>query len=105
MSTPAIQAALQQMQSLSAQAANTTAPQAAAGQGGFAAELANSIQRINRLQQSANAKVTAFQAGDPNVALNDVMVDMQKASVAFQMGLQVRNRLVSAYRDVMNMQV
>ena len=40
-----------------------TSPQAAAGQGGFAAELANSIQRINRLQQSANAKVTAFQAG------------------------------------------
>ena len=47
----------------------------------------------------------AFQAGDPNLQLNDVMVDMQKASVAFQMGLQVRNRLVSAYRDVMNMQV
>ncbi|GAA0579031.1 flagellar hook-basal body complex protein FliE [Halomonas salifodinae] len=106
MSTPAIHAALQQMQSLSAQAsASPLSGPAAAGQGGFAAELANSIQRINRLQQSANAQATAFQAGDPNVALNDVMVDMQKASVAFQMGLQVRNRLVSAYRDVMNMQV
>ena len=40
-----------------------------------------------------------------NIELNDVMVDMQKASVAFQMGMQVRNRLVTAYRDVMNMQV
>ncbi|GKW50427.1 flagellar hook-basal body complex protein FliE [Halomonas sp. NCCP-2165] len=105
MSTPAIHAALQQMQGLASQAANTAPNASAAAQGGFAAELAHSIQRINRLQQTANAQVTAFQAGDPDVALNDVMVDMQKASVAFQMGLQVRNRLVSAYRDVMNMQV
>ena len=53
----------------------------------------------------ASTKAMAFQAGEPNIELNDVMVDMQKASVAFQMGMQVRNRLVTAYRDVMNMQV
>ena len=105
MSTPAIQAALQQMQGLATQAASTqplSGAQAstAVGHGGFGGELQASIQRINRLQQTANS-----QAGDPNLQLNDVMVDMQKSSVAFQMGLQVRNRLVSAYRDVMNMQV
>lgn len=111
MSTPAIQAALQQMQGMANQAASTQslsgaqASAAAAGQGGFGGELQASIQRINRLQQTANSQAMAFQAGDPNLQLNDVMVDMQKASVAFQMGLQVRNRLVSAYRDVMNMQV
>lgn len=110
MSTPAIQAAVQQMQGMAAQAASTqtiTGAQASAavGQGSFGSELQASIQRINRLQQAANTQAMAFQAGDPNVELNDVMVDMQKASVAFQMGLQVRNRLVSAYRDVMNMQV
>lgn len=110
MSTPAIQAAVQQMQVLAAQASSTQSinsvqSSAAAGQSGFGSELQASIQRINRLQQAANNQSMAFQAGDPNVELNDVMVDMQKASVAFQMGLQVRNRLVSAYRDVMNMQV
>ena len=110
MSTPAIQAALQQMQGMATQAASTqplsgALASAAVGQGGFGGELQASIQRINRLQQAANSQAMAFQAGDPNLQLNDVMVDMQKASVAFQMGLQVRNRLVSAYRDVMNMQV
>ena len=108
MSSPAIQSTLQQMQGLATQAAqpiNGEHIATAVGQGSFGSELQASIQRINRLQQAANAKATAFQAGEPNVELNDVMVDMQKASVAFQMGLQVRNRLVTAYRDVMNMQV
>jgi len=108
MSSPPIQAALQQMQTMATQVAQPIKGEqvsTAVGQGGFGSELQASIQRINRLQQSANTKAMAFQAGEPNVELNDVMVDMQKASVAFQMGLQVRNRLVSAYRDVMNMQV
>ncbi|MCG6656243.1 flagellar hook-basal body complex protein FliE [Halomonas campisalis] len=105
MSSPAIQSALAQMQTLATQAGKGQQVSTLAGQGGFAGELQASIQRINRLQQTANGKAMAFQAGDPNVELNDVMVDMQKASVAFQMGLQVRNRLVNAYRDVMNMQV
>ena len=72
---------------------------------GFASELHDSILRINQMKQASDAKLAAFQAGDPNVALNDVMVDMQKASVAFEMGVQVRNRLVTAYKDIMNMQV
>lgn len=108
MSSPAIQSTLQQMQGLATQAAQPIKGEhiaTAVGQGSFGSELQASIQRINRLQQAANAKATAFQAGEPNVELNDVMVDMQKASVAFQMGLQVRNRLMTAYRDVMNMQV
>lgn len=108
MSSPAIQSALQQMQGLATQAAQPVKGEhiaTAVGQGSFGSELQASIQRINRLQQAANTKATAFQAGEPNVELSDVMVDMQKASVAFQMGLQVRNRLVTAYRDVMNMQV
>ncbi|MHB0775318.1 flagellar hook-basal body complex protein FliE [Halomonas sp. WWR20] len=109
MSSPAIAAALQQMQALATQAAGQASQgthiATAVGQGGFANELQASISRINQLQKSADAKAKAFEAGEPDVALNDVMVDMQKASVAFQMGLQVRNRLVTAYKDVMNMQV
>lgn len=72
---------------------------------GFAGELEQSLQRINRLQQAAGAQANAFQAGSSEVSLSDVMADSQKASVAFQMGVQVRNRLLTAYKDVMAMQV
>lgn len=109
MSAPAIQSALQQLHTLAAQAAGQSGDAAqtslVAGQGGFAAELRASIRRINDLQQVANDKAVALQSGAPGVELADVMVDMQKASVAFQMGAQVRNRLLTAYKDVMNMQV
>jgi len=109
MSAPAIQSALQQLHTLAAQAVGQSASTAQAaqsvGQGGFAAELRASIQRINELQQTASNKALALQSGAPGVELSDVMVDVQKASIAFQMGVQVRNRLITAYKDVMNMQV
>ncbi len=111
MTSPAIQSALQQMQSLASQASQSPLQgmQSTANtedkQGSFGSELAMSLQRINQLKQTAASQAQAFQAGDSNLELNDVMMDMQKASVASEMGLQVRNRLVSAYRDVMNMQV
>ncbi|MGQ7248649.1 flagellar hook-basal body complex protein FliE [Halomonas sp. V046] len=112
MAIPAMQSALAQMTSMAQQAgqANDSRGLAAGGAGmqadtGFADALKSSIQRINELKQTADTQAKAFQAGTPGVELNDVMVDMQKASVAFQMGQQVRNRLVSAYKDVMNMQV
>ncbi len=73
--------------------------------GGFAAEMRNAVQRINALQMDAVDKSKAFQAGDPSVTLNDLMIDIQKASVAFEFGKQVRNRLVTAYQEVMRMQV
>ncbi|WP_110656034.1 flagellar hook-basal body complex protein FliE [Salinicola halimionae] len=108
MSAPAIQAALQQMQALSAQASGQSASPmvpTAETSGSFAGELQASLGRINQMQQTANQQAMSFQAGDPNVALNDVMIDMQKASVGFDMGVQVRNRLVTAYKEVMGLQV
>jgi flagellar hook-basal body complex protein FliE len=53
----------------------------------------------------AGKEAQAFEIGAPNVSLNDVMVDAQKANVGFQFGLQVRNKLVSAYNDIMNISV
>ena len=79
-----------------------TGPEAAGG--GFAGELKKSLDRISDSQQQAYGKAEAFELGKPGVALNDVMVDMQKANIGFQMGLQVRNKVVSAYQEVMNMQ-
>ena len=46
-----------------------------------------------------------FQMGDDSVNLSDVMISMQKASINFQATVQVRNKLVQAYHDIMNMQV
>lgn len=105
---PALHSMRTQMQSLAAQAAGqtvTTVSENPSLAGGFAGELNAAVNRINRLQQTASANSKRFLADDPSVSLNDVMLDMQKASVAFQMGVQVRNKLVSAYKDVMNMQV
>ncbi|MBB3140374.1 flagellar hook-basal body complex protein FliE [Halomonas organivorans] len=109
MSSPALASALAQMQSLATQAGGDAASgqrvDTAVGNGGFAGELQASIQRINDLKLQAGDSMRAFQSGEPGVELDDVMVDMQKASVASEMGIQVRNRLVTAYKDVMNMQV
>ena len=54
--------------------------------------------------QSTSAELRdKFVAGDPNTDITDVMVALQKASLSFQAMTQVRNRLVSAYQDIMNM--
>ena len=76
----------------------------ALSEGGFAGELKRSLERISGAQEGAYRQAEAFELGKPGVALNDVMVDMQKANIGFQMGLQVRNRVVQAYQEIMNMQ-
>ncbi len=67
--------------------------------------LGDSIRKVNELQQNATAMATAFEKGDPNVDLAEVMVELQKASVSFTAMVEVRNKLLTAYQDVMNMQV
>lgn len=109
MVSPVVKSALQQMRSLAAEASNGVREAGSVstkvGEGSFADELRSSIVRINELSQSAKAQSRAFQAGDKSVTLDEVMVDNQKASVAFQSAVAVRNRLITAYKDVMNMQV
>ena len=71
----------------------------------FQSVLKNSIEGVNATQQTAESMAQAFEAGDPNTDLAGVMVAMQKASLSFQAMVQVRNKLVSAYQEVMSMQV
>ena len=71
----------------------------------FAGQLHAALDRISDKQNAARTLAERFTLGEPGVALNDVMADLQKASVSLQMGLQVRNKLVAAYQDVMSMQV
>lgn len=105
--TSGIASVLQQMQSLATQAADSASTMAGAGgaPGSFADELAASLRRVSASQQHALDQARAFELGQPGVGLNDVMVDMQKANVGFQMSLQVRNKLVSAYNTIMNLTV
>jgi flagellar hook-basal body complex protein FliE len=77
----------------------------AASAGSFADALKTSIDKISDNQTKALGEAHAFEIGAPNVSLNDVMVDMQKANVGLQFGLQVRNKLVSAYNDIMQISV
>lgn len=73
--------------------------------GGFAAELSRSLNRVSLAQNDAAAQAHAFQAGEPGVSLNDVMIDLQKANLAFQASVQVRNKLVAAYQEIASMPV
>ncbi|CAN7166070.1 flagellar hook-basal body complex protein FliE [Trinickia sp. LjRoot230] len=107
--------ALQQMRTMAAEAAggaNSALSAAASGQaagaggvGSFASALKSSLDKISGDQQKAIGEAQAFELGASNVSLNDVMVDMQKANVGFQFGLQVRNKLVTAYNEIMQMSV
>ena len=76
-----------------------------AGGTDFAQVLQNSINQVNQTQQEAEGMAANFAAGDGNNNLQDVMISLQMASVSFQEMVQVRNKLVTAYHDVMNMQV
>lgn len=71
----------------------------------FAAELERSLQKVSVMQESSYRQAQAYEFGDPGVSLNNVMIDMQKASLAFQMTAQVRNRLVAAYQEIASMSV
>lgn len=71
----------------------------------FGKLLAESIQAVSDNQLEAGAMKKAFEAGEEGLELPEVMVALQKASLSFQAMNQVRNKLLSAYQEVMNMQV
>lgn len=71
----------------------------------FQAVLKDAIRGVSDAQNSAEAKAQAYQLGDDKVSLEEVMISLQRASLAMQGMVQVRNRLVDAYKEVMNMQV
>jgi flagellar hook-basal body complex protein FliE len=69
----------------------------------FAELLANSVRAVNEQQQKSAEMKKAFERGDPDVELSEVMLQAQKASLSFQAMTQVRNKLVEAYKEVINM--
>lgn len=71
----------------------------------FGQALKAAIDQVNAAQQQAQQLSQDFASGTENVNLQDVMINLQKASLSFQQMVQVRNKLVTAYQDVMNMPV
>jgi flagellar hook-basal body complex protein FliE len=73
--------------------------------GGFAAVLKSSLTEVNRMQQKADAAITALATGDNKVSLHETMIAMEQADVSFRMMMQVRNKIVEAYQEILRMQV
>ncbi len=100
---------LNQMRAMAAAAqAGTPAAAERPQEGGgadFAALLKQSVAQVNENKQTATDMANAFAAGDPNVDLTEVMLAVQKASLSFQAMTQVRNKLVDAYQQIMNMSI
>ena len=105
MNTQGIDQLLGELRQAAAKAAGDAPANPAAGAANFADLLQASLAQVSAAQQEADSLQQSFDANDPNVNLQDVMVQLQKASLSFQTMVQVRNRLVSAYQEVMSMQV
>ena len=100
---------LAQMRVLEAQAQAKPAPINEADLGvqktDFSNVLKQSIESVNETSMQSGKMAAAFEKGDSNVSLAELMITMEKASVSFQAMTQVRNKLLSAYQEIMNMPV
>ena len=71
----------------------------------FGQLLKTAVDKVNETQMASKSLATAYEKGDPAVELTQVMISLQKSSLDFEAMAQVRNRLVSAYEDIMKMPI
>jgi flagellar hook-basal body complex protein FliE len=105
MSEMQINQVLAQMRALAQSAGLEQSAPRGAGGPDFANLLKQSLDQVNETQRASSDLRTAFEMGDSDVSLAEVMVAVQKASISFEAVSQVRNRLLSAYQEVMRMPV
>ena len=86
------------------QVGQTPAPATGGANPGFGATMEAALRQVNESQHAASKASEAFERGD-TVDVAQVMLARQKASVAFEATLQARNKLLSAYKDIMSMPV
>lgn len=105
----AINQVLSQMRAIQAKshAIGVTPTQATEPTGGvkFSQQLASALDNVNESLQTSGKLQETFDKGDPSVSLAQVMIASKKAEVAFQATVQVRNKFVEAYKDIMNMPI
>ena len=80
-------------------------PAQAAPQTGFSSALQGALRSVSAAQNESARMQKEVQLENPSVSLEETMVAIQKAQIGFQATLHVRNRMVQAYTDIMNMQV
>lgn len=106
MNVDRMQQLVTQMRALAAQASappQLDTPAAPAG-ADFASSLKSALGAVDQQVQSAETMQAQFSSGRSDLSLSDVMLATQKANLSFQAALQVRNKLVTAYQDIMNIQ-
>ncbi|MDZ7654089.1 MAG: flagellar hook-basal body complex protein FliE [Burkholderiaceae bacterium] len=81
------------------------APAAPAGGSDFVSSLDAALKSVSRNQQASSELQRQFQLENPNVSLEQTMIAMNQSSLSFQAAVQVRNRLVQAYEQIMQMPV
>jgi len=109
MSNMEIDRVLAQIRALSNQTKIGTSPATPPAQGtmpsDFARILSQGLGSVSQAQDKANSLATAFERGAPGVELPQVMLEMQKANISFRAMTEVRNKLVNAYQEIMNMPI
>lgn len=100
-------ALLMEMQKLiqEAQAGSAHFAAADADNGTFVSQLNDAISKVNYYQENAQNLATRFEYGDDSVSLSEVMMALQKSNISLQAITQVRNKLVNAYQEIMNMPI
>ncbi|WP_395344349.1 flagellar hook-basal body complex protein FliE [Ningiella sp. W23] len=71
----------------------------------FSDMLSQAINNVNGMQKESRTMQQRFEMGDPDLSLVDVMVAKEKSGIAFEATVQVRNKLLEAYKTIMNMPV
>lgn len=82
----------------------TAAPKATAAGSGFADQLKNAINTVNDAQVDADQAVEQLHSGQP-ASLHEVMLSLEKADISMRLFVQLRNKAVEAYQEIMRMQV
>ena len=95
----------QEMMRMQQEAANLDPSQQGGVVQDFGMLLRGAINNVNELQQYANSQRTAFEMGERDISLSEVMIAAQKSSIAFEATAEVRNKFVEAYKTIMNMSI
>lgn len=107
--TSRIEAMVAQLKASAARAASSSEKplqvQQAAGAVDFQSALKSSLDQVNQVQLQSQKLAERFALGDNTVSLSDAMISMQTSTIALQQTVQVRNKLVQAYQEIMNMGV
>jgi len=63
------------------------------------------LGEISNVQNNLKKNVQKFQLNNSDISLNDLMINLQKSSISIELAIQVRNRIISAYKEIMNQQI